>query len=249
MVSRFIGATPASSDGRSLLESVCRQVTRIYAGDEATIPSDYRELVKEFGERLKLPTAEKPLILFLDALDQLSDADHARNLIWLPAELPEYVRLLVSTLTGECKTALERKLPAANLVMSVVSSTMNELKTDDVSRISDCVPPKQSARLVTLIEDGKISFSIAKDVWLKAFNTRKPVDLIIDTEGLLQIDDESQILALVDDVVRKNADAVAKYRGGNAGTFGFLVGQVMKSAGGKANPKRVNELLKRALDA
>ena len=46
-----------------------------------------------------------------------------------------------------------------------------------------------------------------------------------------------------------NADAVAQYRGGRAATFGFLVGQVMKAAGGKANPKRVNELLRRALDA
>lgn len=112
LVSRFIGATPASSDGRSLLESLCRQVTRAYGGDEATIPTDYRELVKEFGERLKLATAAKPLIVFLDALDQLSDADHARNLIWLPAELPEHVRLVVSTLPGECKTALERKIPS-----------------------------------------------------------------------------------------------------------------------------------------
>jgi aspartyl-tRNA(Asn)/glutamyl-tRNA(Gln) amidotransferase subunit B len=139
--------------------------------------------------------------------------------------------------------------PSANLVMSVVSSTMNELKTDDVSRIIASVPAKQAARLVMLIEGGKISFSIAKDVWSKAFDTRKPVDEIIEAEGLTQIDDESQILTLVDEVVRKNADAVAKYRAGSTGTFGFLVGQVMKSAGGKANPKRVNELLKRALDA
>jgi NACHT domain- and WD repeat-containing protein len=112
IVSRFIGATPASSDARSLLESVCRQITRIYGGDETTIPTDYRELVKEFGERLKLATAQKPLIVFLDALDQLSDADHARNLIWLPAELLEHVRLVVSTLPGECKIALERKIPS-----------------------------------------------------------------------------------------------------------------------------------------
>jgi Domain of unknown function (DUF4062)/NACHT domain len=115
-VFRFIGATPRSSDGRTLLERLCRHVTRIYGGDETTIPTDYRELVKEFGERLKLATARKPLIVFLDALDQLSDADHARNLIWLPAELPEHVRLVVSTLPGECKTALERKLPEASLV-------------------------------------------------------------------------------------------------------------------------------------
>jgi hypothetical protein len=116
VVSRFIGATPASSDGRSLLESVCRQVTRHCGGDEATIPSDYPALMKDFGERLKLASAEKPLIVFLDALDQLSDADHARNLIWLPAELPRHVRLVVSTLPGECKAALERTLPSAHVV-------------------------------------------------------------------------------------------------------------------------------------
>jgi aspartyl-tRNA(Asn)/glutamyl-tRNA(Gln) amidotransferase subunit B len=139
--------------------------------------------------------------------------------------------------------------PAANLVMSVVSSTMNELKTDDVSKIVEFVPPKQSARLVALIEGGKISFSMAKEVWLKAFETRKTVDEIIDAEGLTQIDDESQIGALIESVLKGNESAVAKYRGGAAGTFGFLVGQVMKAAGGKANPRRVNELLKRALDA
>ena len=117
IVSRFIGATPASSDGRSLLESLCREITRIYGGDEATIPTDYKELVKEFGGRIKLATADKPLVVLLDALDQLSDADHARNLIWLPAELPDHVRLVVSTASGEpgtpaheCKAALDRKL-------------------------------------------------------------------------------------------------------------------------------------------
>jgi WD40 repeat protein len=115
IVSRFIGATPASSDARSLLESICRQVTRIYGRDEATIPTDYKELVKELPQRLALAKSDKPLVVFLDALDQLSDADHARNLIF-PRELPEHVQLVVSTLPGECKSALERKLPSTNLV-------------------------------------------------------------------------------------------------------------------------------------
>jgi len=138
---------------------------------------------------------------------------------------------------------------AANLVMSVVSSTMNQLETDDVSRIIEFVPAKQAARLVRLIEDGTISFSMAKDVWAKAFDGRKTVDEIIEREGLTQIDDESQIVALIDGVLKSNDSAVAKYRGGATATFGFLVGQVMKAAGGKANPQRVNELLKRALGA
>ncbi len=116
IVSRFIGATPASSDGRSLLESICRQITRHYGGDETTIPTEYKELVKELSTRLSLATKDNPLILFLDALDQLSDADRAGNLIWLPAQLPENVRLIVSAVPGECLTALGRKLPAANIV-------------------------------------------------------------------------------------------------------------------------------------
>ena len=70
---------------------------------------------------------------------------------------------------------------------------------------------------------------------------------IVSTEGLTQIDDESHLAGLVADVLARNADAVAMYQSGKATTFGFLVGQVMKAAGGKANPKRVNELLKRAL--
>src|SRR5436190_4441390 len=134
---------------------------------------------------------------------------------------------------------------AANLVMGVVSTKMNELKTDDISRIN--VPPSSSSRLVALIDAGTISSSLAKDIWLKAFDTGRTPDEIIAAEGLTQIDDESQIAAIIAGVLAKNEDAVAKYRGGNAGTFGFLVGQVMKAAAGKANPKRVNELLKRAL--
>jgi aspartyl-tRNA(Asn)/glutamyl-tRNA(Gln) amidotransferase subunit B len=135
--------------------------------------------------------------------------------------------------------------PAANLVMGVLSTKLNELKTDDAARIT--VTPEQSARLLTLVDEGKVSASLAKDVWLKAFDSGKSPEDIIAAEGLTQIDDESQIVALINDVVANNADAVAKFRGGHQGTFGFLVGQVMKAAAGKANPKRVNDLLKRAL--
>jgi hypothetical protein len=116
VIVRFIGATPESSDGRALLQSLCLQISRRYGADESTVPTDYRELVDEFPKRLALATADRPLILFLDALDQLTDAEGARSLVWLPAELPEHVRLVVSTLPGECLSVLENKLPAASLV-------------------------------------------------------------------------------------------------------------------------------------
>ena len=137
VVYRFIGATPDSSNGRALLESLCRQVyqefdferqkrerlalvkgtdeeaqkSRNLIEEEYSIPPDYPGLLETFRAFLaKVPTGKR-LILFLDALDQLSDADNARNLIWLPRQLPEYVKLVVSTLPGECLDALAVKLP------------------------------------------------------------------------------------------------------------------------------------------
>ena len=70
---------------------------------------------------------------------------------------------------------------------------------------------------------------------------------IVTAEGLTQISDEGQISAQIADVLSRNADAVAQFRSGKTNAFGFLVGQVMKATGGKANPRRVNELLREAL--
>jgi NACHT domain- and WD repeat-containing protein len=114
VVYRFIGATPASSDGRALLDSLCRQITRAYDGDESTIPSEYNDLTVEFGKRLEMAKAERPLIVVLDALDQLFGA--SRSLSWLPANLPANVRLVVSTLPGECEKALLAKHPTPDVV-------------------------------------------------------------------------------------------------------------------------------------
>ena len=97
IVYRFIGVTPGSSDGRSLLDSVCHELSRRYGADVTNIPTDYRDLVPELGKRMALATSDHPLILFLDSLDQLSASQNARSLIWLPAELPEYVSVIAST--------------------------------------------------------------------------------------------------------------------------------------------------------
>ena len=164
----------------------------------------------------------------------------ARDILQLMGAKGAYFDAMVDRFKAPAK-------PAANLVMGLLSGKMNELKTDDVAAVSRRVSPEQSARLLALVEDGTISNAIAKDVWEKVFQSGRTTDEIIAAEGLTQIDDEAQIVGIVNDVIATNADAVAKYRAGNAGTFGFLVGQVMKAAAGKANPTRVNELLRRAL--
>ena len=110
------------------------------------------------------------------------------------------------------------------------------------------VTPTQLAGLLALIDKGTISGAIAKGVFEKMMAGGGDAAAIVAAEGLTQIDDESQIVGIIADVMAQNADAVANYRAGKTATFGFIVGQVMKAAKGKANPKRVNDLLKRALD-
>lgn len=115
VVCRFIGVTPASADARSLLESVCRQVLRAYGAADVAIPSDYRELARQWPQLLASASRGRPLILCFDALDQLSDADAGRSLSWLPVQLPPGIRVVVSAMTGECERALAAKLPPSHL--------------------------------------------------------------------------------------------------------------------------------------
>ena len=75
------------------------------------MPTEYNDLAVEFGKRLQLATAERPIIVFFDALDQLGPTDPARALSWLPPVLPDHVRVLVSTLPGDCEAALRAKRP------------------------------------------------------------------------------------------------------------------------------------------
>ncbi len=116
ILTRFIGATPGSSNGRALLEDLCRQITRLFQGDESSLPTEYRELVQAFPRCLALANASKPLIIILDALDQLIGAGPGRRAGLAAHQLPENVRLFVSTLPGLPLERLKNRLPASALV-------------------------------------------------------------------------------------------------------------------------------------
>src|SRR5262249_52919333 len=111
------------------------------------------------------------------------------------------------------------------------------------------VAAERLAGLIALIDRGTISGPLAKEVFERMVASNRTPEEIVRAEGLTQIDDEAQIADLISSVLAQHGDAVAQYRSGKTATFGFLVGQVMKAAGGKANPRRVNELLKNALSA
>jgi len=106
LVYRFIGANARSSNIISLLTSICGQIAQSYetALENLMAPSqsgqflEIESLTELFNKCMTLASEERPLIIFLDALDQLSDADHAKTLGWLPRELAPYARIVVSSL-------------------------------------------------------------------------------------------------------------------------------------------------------
>ncbi|MEN6290995.1 MAG: AAA family ATPase, partial [Methanobacterium sp.] len=143
LVVRFIGATPESSDLHSLLESLSRQITKIYDEDDSNIPTEYNDLVQDFKERLNFATNEKPLIIYIDALDQLSDSENAHNLTWIPSELPENVCVVLSTLKRPFKDSIENRIPYENtsevepLKKSDGESILNSWLSDLKRKLSD----------------------------------------------------------------------------------------------------------------
>ncbi|MFC1806026.1 DUF4062 domain-containing protein [Planctomycetota bacterium] len=118
-IARFVGATPGASDLRGLLTSLCQEL-----GVEQP-PADLNELVSTFRDRLSsgegsegTASADGRVVIFLDALDQISDTDNARMLYWLPRELAPNVRLVLSALdeegdAGECFDLAKRIWPAS----------------------------------------------------------------------------------------------------------------------------------------
>jgi aspartyl-tRNA(Asn)/glutamyl-tRNA(Gln) amidotransferase subunit B len=166
--------------------------------------------------------------------------------------LPEYdAGQLTQSRTGAdyFEATVRAGAPTKSASNWIMGELARKLKEQNLDLGSSPLTPERLAGLIALVERATISGSMAKDVFEKMFGTNLSADAIVAAEGLAQIDDESQIVGLIADVLAKNVDAVAQYRGGKASTFGFLVGQVMKAAGGKANPRRVNEMLRRALEA
>lgn len=133
---------------------------------------------------------------------------------------------------------------SANWITGELASFLNKnnLEIDDSP-----VSAENLAGLLDRLHDNTISGKIAKNVFDAMWNGEGTADEVIDAQGLKQITDSSEIESLIDSVLNDNADQVEQYRSGNEKVFGFFVGQVMKSSGGKANPKQVNEILKKKL--
>lgn len=109
------------------------------------------------------------------------------------------------------------------------------------------IRPIEISKLLELVQKGSISGKIAKDVFSQMIETKKSAEQIVKEKDLEQISDEGQLESLVSSLVEKHPDEVKRFREGDKKLLGFFVGQVMKETKGKANPKLINELLRKHL--
>ena len=129
---------------------------------------------------------------------------------------------------------------AYNWVMGEVQATLRS-SGEEIGRFR--VRPADLAQLIKLVRDGTISHTAGKRVFTVMVETGKPAAQVAADEGLVQVGDESAIATWVDEVLSEHPEEAARYLAGEKKLQGVLVGFVMKKSKGRADPKRVNQLL------
>ena len=128
-----------------------------------------------------------------------------------------------------------------NWIISDISRILNETEMEPIEIPFDA---EQLGKLITLIDKGTISSSIAKKVLEELFENPKDPEEIVKEKGWIQISDEGAIKEVVLKVLESNPQSVADYKAGKEKAIGFLVGQAMKETKGKANPQMLNKMFK-----
>ncbi len=134
---------------------------------------------------------------------------------------------------------------ASNWVMTEV---LRKVKEDDRPLSACPLAPERLAEVIRLVDAGTITGRTAKDVFETMWRTGEEARTIVEREGLVQLGDASLIEAAVAEVIQSSPGQVETYRKGKTSTLGWFVGQVMRRTGGKADPKVVNALLRKALE-
>jgi aspartyl-tRNA(Asn)/glutamyl-tRNA(Gln) amidotransferase subunit B len=197
------------------------------------------EVTDEFIEQLKADIPELPddkkkrfidefKVSAYEATVLVSDSETAKYLEEVVAKLGinNIMRLAVNWITGELFAVLNNK----NLEIS-----------------ESPISAKNLAKLINLIKNGTISGKIAKTIFELMMDGDKDPQIIVEEKGLKQESDPKALEALIDKIINDNREKAIEYKNGKEKLFGFFVGQAMKVSGGKANPKLINEILKKKL--
>ena len=134
----------------------------------------------------------------------------------------------------------------ANWLLGDISYMLNEKK---VSIEKTNFKPEHLSEILQLISSEEISGKIAKEILPEVFETGVSPSEIVSKKGLRQIRDDKEIDLVIENVIKENEKSVKDYKSGKTTALTFLIGQVMRKTKGKANPKKVNEILKKQLES
>ena len=188
--------------------------------------------------KIKSQIPELPKDKKIRFINQYGLSDYNAEILTTTKELAHYFEETAK----HCKDFIK----ASNWIITEVLKILNEKKIE----INDFnVSSKNLGTMLKMIEDGTISGKIAKEVFEYMTLTGKSAEEITEEKGLIQITDLEQISKTIDAVLKQNHNEVLAYIDGKEKLFGFFVGQVMKATKGKANPKIVNEELRKKLNS
>jgi aspartyl-tRNA(Asn)/glutamyl-tRNA(Gln) amidotransferase subunit B len=195
------------------------------------------ELDSAYIERVRAQLPELPDEKAQRFVSQYQLSGYDAQVLTASSELADYYETVVSQFGHSPKLA-------ANWVGGDLAAFLNR---DGLEIPASRVSAGALAILLRRIEDQTISGKIAKDVFAAMWDESLDADSIIEARGLRQITDQGSIEQAIAGVLAQHPAQLADYRSGKDKLFGFFVGQVMKATQGKANPERLNQLLKKAL--
>jgi aspartyl-tRNA(Asn)/glutamyl-tRNA(Gln) amidotransferase subunit B len=241
-------------DGRE--EGKIVQETRLWDADKGETQSmrgkeeahDYRYFPDP--DLLPLVVEREWIDRVRQVLPELPDAKRARFVS--EHQLTAYDADVLSSSRGladffeSCVKAYPQPKKVANWVMN---EFLRMIGNDESNIPSSPLKTSHLAEAMKLVDEGVISGSVMKTVLQKTFETGEAPKKIVEKEGLAQISDEGALEAAVDEVIAASPKEVERFKAGNDKLMGHFVGQVMKKTGGRANPAKVNALVKRKLSS
>lgn len=164
--------------------------------------------------------------------------------------LPEYdAKQMVSDVVvcnffESCFKMLPKAKLISNFIMTEIMRKLKETEGDTVINVTS----ENFTKLLSAIDKGEISNNAAKTVFEEMWKDNEDAEKIIERLGLKQMNNDDELAQLVENAIASFPQSVADYKAGNTKSIGFLVGQVMKTSGGKANPQKVNAMLTQMLN-
>jgi len=231
-----------------------RQETRLWnieRGETAVMRSkeeahDYRyfpdpdlvplKLDEEWIERFRASLPELPAVRVRRFISDYGLPEYDATILTGSKDIADYFESSVK-LFNQPKTV-------SNWVMGELMRELNNAGTD-IS--ASPVTPERLVNLLQMVDKGTISLKVAREIFPELYSSGKTPEQIVQEKGLTQVSDEGALVKIVDEVLSKHPAQVTQFKEGKQQVLGFLVGQVMKASGGKANPGKVNELLKKKL--